>query len=51
MGTARSASMEVMITIGRTSTASVAPPARMLRPVPTPSDWNRATNTDSPSRP
>ena len=34
MGTARSASTDVMITIGRTSTASVAPPAMMLRPVP-----------------
>ena len=35
-GTARSASAEVMITIGSTSTASVRPPAMIDRPPVTP---------------
>ena len=52
LGTARSASMEVMITIGRTSTASVMPPAMMLRPDPSSSSvFMNATKTDRPSRP
>ena len=52
LGTDRRASMEVMITIGRTSTASVIPPARMLRPDPLPSTASmNATKTARPSRP
>ena len=52
LGTARSASIDVMITIGSTRTASVMPPAMMFRPEPSSSsEFITATKTDSPSRP
>ena len=51
-GTARNASIEVMMTIGRTSTARVIPPARMLRPDPLSSSvFMNATTTDRPRSP
>ena len=51
LGTARSASDDVMMTIGRIRTPSVSIAATRLRPLPTSSAASRATNTDSPRSP
>ncbi len=51
LGTARSASLVVMITIGRTTTIRVSEPEIRLRPLPTPRAARAATNTLRPRSP